>query len=193
MSDTTATYKIFDTLLEPVFVIDAEKRVLYCNEPAALICDLSVRKICRGQVFDQILAFTQIPQFLVSLSEVTEACPYQELSFESTASSRTGKAQLTCQPIAHPDSGKMAWIVFLRDVTLEETLQKKYRAELEQVQHYSKNLEKMVVLNYMLRPVRNRYCLELSRHMLPDICPTAILLIHYVTNESDRAVREFEF
>jgi two-component system, chemotaxis family, sensor kinase CheA len=137
-------YRIFDTLLEPVFVIDSEKKVLYCNEPAALICELSVRKITRGQIFDEILKFETTPLFLQTLTELNESSPYQELNFESTASGKTGKVQLTAQPVPHTHTEKPAWLVFFRDVTLEETLQKKYRAELEQVQHYSKNLEKMV-------------------------------------------------
>jgi two-component system chemotaxis sensor kinase CheA len=137
-------YRIFDTLLEPVFVIDGEKKVLYCNEPAALICELSVRKITRGQVFDEIIKFETTPLFLQSLVELNESSPYQELNFESTASGKTGKAQITAQPVSHTEAEKQAWLIFFRDVTLEETLQKKYRAELEQVQHYSKNLEKMV-------------------------------------------------
>lgn len=34
--------KLFDTLLEPVFILNHDKKVIYCNEPAALISDLSV-------------------------------------------------------------------------------------------------------------------------------------------------------
>lgn len=133
-------FKIFDTLLEPVFVLNADKKVIYCNEPAALICDMSARKISRGQVFDQILQFDEPLLFLENLTQTLDASPYQELGFTAT-SGKTGKAQITCQPIDHETP---AWLLFFRDVTLEETLQKKYRAELEQVQHYSKNLERMV-------------------------------------------------
>jgi two-component system chemotaxis sensor kinase CheA len=130
--------KVFDTLLEPVFVIDIEKRITYCNEVAAQICDLSVRKLCKGMPIDQAILFLESPHFLPQLAQIADATPYQELSFQST-SGKNGKAQITCQPL-----GPENWLIFFRDVTLEETLQKKYRAELEQVQHYSKNLEKMV-------------------------------------------------
>lgn len=104
---------------------------------------MSVRKICRGQVFDQLIQFEKPLDFLLSLESVIEPTPYSEIGF-SVASGKTGKVQMTCQPIQHTEDNKNAWIIFFRDVTLEETLQKKYRAELEQVQHYSKNLEKMV-------------------------------------------------
>lgn len=149
--------KLFDTLLEPVFILDQEKRVLYCNEPASLLCDLSVRKIIRSQTpLDQIFHFSSPVEHLSHLSAVTDPTPYQELGF-SIESGKTGKVQITFQPFAGINGAK-TWIVFFRDVTLEETLQKKYRAELEQkedvildlrkaqaeLEKYSKNLEKMV-------------------------------------------------
>ncbi len=144
MIEDKKSFKIFDTLLEPVFIVDENKKVLYCNEPAALICEMSARKISRGQVFDEIILFHESPAFLAALKSIDEASPYQEVVFKAAASEKPGRAQLTCQPIGLYESDKIAWLIFFRDVTLEETLQKKYRAELEQVQHYSKNLEKMV-------------------------------------------------
>lgn len=149
--------KLFDTLLEPVFILNNEKKVLYCNEPAALIADLSVRKITRSQpALDQLFKFAENVDHLGSLDQIQDPTPYQEVSF-STDSGKSGKIQITLQPFA-PIEGQKTWIVFFRDVTLEETLQKKYRAELEQkedvivdlqkaqaeLEKYSKNLEKMV-------------------------------------------------
>lgn len=149
--------KVFDTLLEPVFVLNAEKKVLYCNEPASLICDISVRKMIRSQpIFDQLFQFASPLEPLVELTQVQDPTPYQEVAF-TTESGKTGKVQVTLQPFSEID-GQKVWLVFFRDVTLEETLQKKYRAELEQkedvildlqkaqakLEQYSKNLEKMV-------------------------------------------------
>lgn len=133
--------KIFDTLLEPVFILSADLKVVYCNEPASLICDVSVRKIMRSFGFHDLFEFTEPLACVQNIKELTEASSYQEVAFKSKASDKPGKAQITCQPF---ESASQTWILFFRDVTLEETLQKKYRAELEQVQHYSKNLERMV-------------------------------------------------
>jgi two-component system chemotaxis sensor kinase CheA len=94
---------------------------------------------------DQIFKFSEKVTSLDTLSQVTDATAYQELAFE-TESSKAGKVQLTMQPFQYETQN--AWLVFFRDVTLEETLQKKYRKELEQVENYSKNLEKMVDLNF---------------------------------------------
>lgn len=146
---------LFDTLLEPVFVLSADGKVTYCNEAAALICDHSVRKITRGMTFKELLTLSEPLEWLTNLTAVTSAVPYKEINFTSH-SGQSGKVQITVQP--HEASGFGTWIVFVRDVTLEERLQKKYRAELEQkedvildlkkaqgeLEEYSKNLEKMV-------------------------------------------------
>lgn len=151
--------KIFDTLLEPIFILDAQGKVLYCNEPAALMIDISVRKVIRSQpVFKEIILFADEIDCLKSIKDVTDASPYQEVHFK-TPSGKTGRVQLTLQPFtADPSDPAAQWIMFFRDVTLEETLQRKYRAELEKkesvirdledarakLEDYSKNLEKMV-------------------------------------------------
>lgn len=149
--------KIFDTLLEPVFLLDSDKKIIYCNEPAAILCDISVRKIMRSKpVFDDLFKFSEPIHALTAITNIQDPSPYQEVKF-STESDKQGKVQLTLQPFDTTDASK-SWIVFFRDVTLEETLQKKYRAELEQkedvildlqkaqaeLEKYSKNLEKMV-------------------------------------------------
>ncbi len=150
-------YSLFDTLLEPVFILSAEQKIVYCNEPAALIVGQSARKICRGFIFSDILKFDEPLDVLKKIDQITEPTPYKELLF-TTDAVRDGKAQITIQPVFDA-IGDKKWLVFLRDVTLEERLQKKYRAELTQkedvieelkvaqdkLQEYNKNLEAMVL------------------------------------------------
>ena len=149
-------YSLFDTLLEPVFVLNAEQKVVYCNETAAVVCDLSIRKITKGMKFLELFEFSEPLDGLNDLISVTDPTPYKEVTFK-TSQGGEGKVQITLQPI-FDSMGDKNWIVFVRDVTLEERLQKKYRAELEQkedvikdledakaqLENYSKNLEKMV-------------------------------------------------
>lgn len=145
--------KIFDTLLEPVFVINTDKKVQYCNEPASLIAGVSIRKLMRSQAsLESVFTFSEPVNAFLDLSTLTEPSSYQEVAF-TTEDQKAGKVQITVQPFH--DS---LFLVYFRDVTLEETLQKKYRAELEQkedvikdlqvaqaeLQNYSKNLERMV-------------------------------------------------
>ncbi len=152
--------KLFDTLLEPIFIFNQDKVITYCNDPAALLCDLSPRKIMRSKLtLEKLFHFSEEIQGLKDLTQVTDPTPFQEVSF-TIESGKVGKVQLTIQPFESSDSASPAssWIAFFRDVTLEETLQKKYRAELEQkedvilelqkaqleLERYSKNLEIMV-------------------------------------------------
>ncbi len=151
-------YTLFDTLLEPVFVLNAEQKVVYCNETAAIVSDLTVRKITRGMLFESIFHFAEPLEFLKNLNTTTEPTPYKELSF-TTLSGEKGKIQITLQPLPQAANEEPLWILFVRDVTLEERLQLKYRAELEQkenvikdletakeqLEDYSKNLEKKVI------------------------------------------------
>lgn len=149
-------YSLFDTLLEPVFVLTADQKVVYCNETAAIVCGLSVRKITRGLKFGDLLTFSDAIEGLDNLIAISEPTAYKEVTF-TTSQGGEGKVQITLQPI-FDSMGDKNWVVFVRDVTLEERLQKKYRAELEQkedvikaledakvqLEDYSKNLEKMV-------------------------------------------------
>ncbi len=149
-------YSLFDTLLEPIFVLNAEQKVVYCNEAAAIVCELSIRKITRGMKFGELFTFSDAIDGLEDILNVCEPTAYKEVTFKTSLGSE-GKVQLTLQPI-FDSMGDKNWILFVRDVTLEERLQKKYRGELEQkedvikdlesakaqLEDYSKNLETMV-------------------------------------------------
>lgn len=135
--------KIFDSLLEPVFVLNSQKQVIYCNEAAVTISDVSARKIQRAKMtLEDIFKFSDPVHFLQNLSALTDPSPYQEVRF-TVGADRSGRVQLTAQKINQIDD-QDAWLVYFRDVTLEETLQKKYKAEQAELERYSKNLEIMV-------------------------------------------------
>lgn len=149
-------YALFDTLLEPTFVLNAELKVVYCNEPAALVVGHTIRKVTRGMKFPELFTFSDEIPGLKDIINVCDATPYKEVTF-TTPQGGEGKVQITMQPI-FDSMGDKNWIVFVRDVTLEERLQGKYRKEIEQkedvikaledakiqLENYSKNLEVMV-------------------------------------------------
>jgi two-component system chemotaxis sensor kinase CheA len=148
--------KIFDTLLEPVFILNVSGGFFYCNSSAAVICDLSERRVLRSKKLQEVFKFEVEISWLTDLTKITDSTPYIEVSFQ-THSGKKGKAQITAQPYEIINDCKTI-LVYFRDVTLEETLQIKYRGELEQkekyikdletahneLENYSKNLEKMV-------------------------------------------------
>ncbi len=150
-------YQLFDTLLEPVFVLNKNKGVVYANDTAAIISSQNLRRLIKNQTsFDQIFKFNEPLEFLNELEKITEPTPYKELNF-TNCSDEQGKVQITVQRM-YFNTEEAHWIVFFRDVTLEERLQKKYKAELEskesyilelqkakaELENYSQNLEKMV-------------------------------------------------
>lgn len=141
---------LFDTLLEPVFLLKEDNTIYYCNETASALTGLSKRKIMRGLKFNKIFIFNEDLECLHNMKSIRDSTPYKELSFK-TEQNTSGKIQLTFQPFPWINAEFPLWIAFIRDVTLEETLQKKYRAELEekvaaydQLAQSHANLEKMV-------------------------------------------------
>lgn len=152
------SFELFDPLLEPVFILNENGEIVYANETAGLIAGLSARKLVRQKTkLDDALNFSETVEWMKNLKDVADPTPYKELRFKNL-SGEEGKVQITCQRLSTSPPEEPRWIVFVRDVTLEERLQKKYRGELEQkegvieelkkaqaeLQNYSKNLESMV-------------------------------------------------
>lgn len=151
-------YSIFDSLLDSVFVIDADRRIEYCNEPAAALCESSVRRLTRGKSLFDIFNINDSSLFLTPEGTVGkyEPLPFKEVTFNLVKGEKEGRVQVAIQPFEHPEGPR--WVVLFRDVTLEEVLHGKYRRELEgkeklivelqqaqaQLEEYSKGLEKMV-------------------------------------------------
>lgn len=139
---TSSNFQLFDSLLEPVFVLNDEAKIVYCNETASILSGASARKIIRSQMrLDQLLLFSEKIEQLDNIKAVSDPTPYREISFTNSEGS-TGKVQITLQPLTlFVENSNPLWIVFVRDVTLEERLQKKYRAELEQKEEFIQHLE----------------------------------------------------
>lgn len=133
--------KIFDSLLEPTFIVSSSGQIFYCNEPAALLTGLTARKLMRQKpLLTEVFQFSEPLVALQNLQDQTEASPYQEVRFTTTQQG-SGRVQVTLQAFGLFES-EPAWLVYMRDVTLEETLQRKYRQELEQKEGYISELEK---------------------------------------------------
>lgn len=148
-------FSVFDMLLEPLFVLSNEGSVIYLNDSASQITDISIRKALNAKHFLDLIKFSiDIPE-LQQLKLINEPVPYRELEFNSI-SGKTGRVQVGIQPFTSED--QQHWIVYFRDVTLEHNLHEKYKSELEQkelyttkleqahqeLSRYSENLEKMV-------------------------------------------------
>lgn len=145
-------FETFDPHLESIIVLDKNEQVIYCNEAFATLVGIPIRKIVHKIQFGELFSFSdQNKNF--NVNDITDPTPYKEVMIK-TASQKEVLLQYTVQKLPDQDF----WIVFFKDVTLEERLQGKYRAELEkkedviaelekakiQLEDYSKNLEKKV-------------------------------------------------
>lgn len=136
-------FSVFDFLLDSVFVVDADGKVVYCNDVAASLCQSSVRRLANGKsAFSDIIKFDE-PGLLPFTEEAVgrqSPSPLIETAYSLLKAEKKGKTQLTVRPVG---DGKH-WVYFLHDVSLEETLAAKYRAELAKTEEYARNLEKLV-------------------------------------------------
>lgn len=135
---TISDFTPFETLLEPVFVLNAKSEIIYCNPASAILIDTSTRKILKIKSFNAIVQFTADAPELVTLTDITEATPYKESDFTSI-SGKAGRVQFSVQPVNY--NGSIVWVMYFKDVTLEATLQAKYHKENQQKETYVRELE----------------------------------------------------
>ncbi len=121
-------YSVFNTLLDAVFVVNEEKKLVYANEAAANLVGMSLKRLKRGTDMEQFFQ-TDPPIFLPSMRQIQTPTPYKELGFSNKNGS--GFIQITIQPTPYGegDKGPAEWVVFARDISLEMRLQAKYKLE----------------------------------------------------------------
>jgi len=151
-------YKIFDSFLDAIFVVDRQLTIVYCNESAANLVGVSLRRMTSGQALNKLISFDE--GFLLDtklLDSTLEPTPYVERKLTSAAN-RECIVKVSLQKVPDQVGTESHWAVTLRDMTLENKLQGKYRVQLTekegmitqlqdastQLEQYSKNLEFMV-------------------------------------------------
>ena len=145
------TIKILESLLEPTLLLDRDGQIIWMNEACAQLLQVPARKLLRQKIkLTQFLKFERELKELNQLPQITEPTSYVETTFV-TQENIEGRVQISIQPF----DSSTKYLVYMRDVNLEQTLQKKYRRELEakiayiqeleeakaQLEDYSKNLE----------------------------------------------------
>lgn len=134
-------FNVFDYLLDSVFVVEADGKIAYLNEAAATLCQTSVRRLMGKANLMDCMTFTEpgLLPFNKDSHGFEAPSPLIETGYTLVKAGRAGKTQLSVRPL-----GEAHWIFFLHDVSLEETLAAKYRAELKKTEEYARNLEKLV-------------------------------------------------
>lgn len=119
--------QIFDTLMDAVFVIDANQQIIYLNDTAGNLLQVAPQNLIRKAAkFGELFSFSQPVRALANLHVITEPTSYQEVNF-STQLGTLGALQITVQ---RPDSKIDNWVIFARETTMEQSLHEKFKAEL---------------------------------------------------------------
>jgi two-component system chemotaxis sensor kinase CheA len=134
-------FAVFDSILDSIFVIDTEGKIVYCNDAAATFCQTSVRRVAGKALLGNIIQFGEPGIFPFNTDSPGRAAPtpFIETPYNLPKAGKAGKVQMAIRPI---DASH--WGVFIKDVSLEETLAAKYRGELAKTEEYARNLEKLV-------------------------------------------------
>lgn len=135
-------FAVFDYLLDSVFIVDGDGKIIYCNEMAATFCQSSVRRLSGKAMLVDHLNFAEagLLPFTSQSHGRTSPSPQIETAYTLPKLGKSGKTQLTVRPMGD----EKHWVFFLHDVSLEETLAAKYKAELQKTEEYARNLEKLV-------------------------------------------------
>lgn len=158
-------FRVFENMQEVAFVIDENANVHFANGAAGVLLEVSMRKMASGKPLENFVSFE--PGMLDSgeaLANIDQPSQMREVQFK-TPDGKDGYAQVSVQAFPAPLQEALTnegygrlWILYLRDVSLEKVLHKKYRGELDQketviedlrnaqaeLENYSKNLEAMV-------------------------------------------------
>ncbi len=129
--------EIFESLLEPVFLLDKDGLIIYANPVACNLLQLPEKRIIGKKRFSDFW-----PQYLNGdmaefLSGVKDPTPYKEIEF--AREDEIGRVQISMQKLGDQ------FLVYTRDVTLENRLQSKYQKQLEEKQCVIEELEKAQV------------------------------------------------
>lgn len=150
-------YKLFDSIFDAIFVVDRQLAVVYCNEAAAELVGISVLRISARQPLNKFLTFEgnylSEAKILESIEEPTAYVEYKV----KTVTNRDCVTKISIQKVME-NLVEDHWMITIRDLTLENLLQGKYRLQLSekegmitqlqdastQLEQYSKNLEFLV-------------------------------------------------
>ncbi len=74
--------KIFDSLLGPIFIVNKDLKIVYCNEAVSLVVGIPVRKIMRGMHFVEIFSYVENLSELDNITNIKEPTLSKEIFFK---------------------------------------------------------------------------------------------------------------
>ena len=136
-------YTIFDSLQDGVLVVDFSFSVYYANQAASNLLDVSVNRLKRARPLSDFISFENA---VATPDEFPQEgfSPMREMIY-TTPSQKSGALQVNLQidsTTCRLKQNEKRWFIFLRDVSLEKILHKKYMGELDQKENVIKDLRK---------------------------------------------------
>jgi diguanylate cyclase (GGDEF)-like protein len=123
-------YNIFNNLLESIVVVDSAYNVIYANEAFSVLINFPLKRILKNKkIFEVMNTNEPLLNNLQLLQATEEPTPYKEITF-TTPQDQKGTIQYSLQKLTEAINSR--WLIFFRDVTLEQQLQKKYKRELSE-------------------------------------------------------------
>lgn len=138
-------FSVFDNSFDVVLEYNSEGVILHANSSFFLFTGLSVARVIGKLTLDKVfLSFDEIPLNIKSFVGITEPKPMKLVAFR-TRSVEKGIGQYSLSPFGDK------FLMFFKDVTVEEELHKKYRREMSLK---DKKIEEMNSLIELLQNTR---------------------------------------
>ncbi len=137
-------FSVCDAMLDAVFIINKDKRIVYCNDTAADLCESSVKRMIDDKYIFDLVSIENSDLFMFGEGKkgLNEISGYEEVELEVNETSKKFKVNICVLPVAEVDGEH--WAIFCHDVTVEERLHSKHLVQLKKLESYSKGLEQKV-------------------------------------------------
>lgn len=119
-------YKIFDSLMDGVVILDDQHNLIYVNPAAADLIKFPLRRIKFGEPFSKYFKFHE-PAWLGDLKDIHSATHYRETNLSGTESHLPEVVRVSIQPMNENGSPPQHWVLYIRNLSLEAHLHKKYQ------------------------------------------------------------------
>lgn len=142
-------FDVFDLCLDGVLIFNKDLKVVYVNQALTHISGLSEKRWLKVENVLDVLKAEALRDLLGHLDLSFEGSPYREFQVHVVGGRDRVTAQIALKRVGVEKSGEEKgegplWILFLRDATLEETLHKKYHAELSKKEEMISRLDRKI-------------------------------------------------
>lgn len=134
--------EIFDTIMDPLFLLDRKANMKYINKSCSELLELSLKRIKINNHIGTYLKFFNSNLFSLSSISTTDLQTLKNFSrLESeyeTFKNKKGLALISFNKLSLEDE---LWILQVRDISLELSLQEKYHKKIRELEDANKSLE----------------------------------------------------